>query len=81
MPNDVLRAALHDTADLIADYLADVERHPVLPPVVPGELAARLDGPAPEEPTPIAQILADVEREIVPNVTHWQHPAFFAYFA
>jgi aromatic-L-amino-acid decarboxylase len=81
MPNDVLRAALHETADLIADYLADVERYPVLPPLVPGELAGRLGGAAPEEPAPLAAILADVEREIIPNATHWQHPAFFAYFA
>jgi aromatic-L-amino-acid decarboxylase len=81
MPTDVLRAALHETADLVADYLAHVERYAVLPHVVPGELAARLDRPAPDEPEPLASILADVEREVVPNVTHWQHPAFFAYFA
>jgi aromatic-L-amino-acid decarboxylase len=81
MSTEALRAALHETADLIADYLADVERYAVLPRIAPGELASRLDGPPPEEPAPLATILADVERDIVPNVTHWQHPAFFAYFA
>ena len=81
MPADALRAVLHQTADLVADYLSDVERYAVLPRIAPGELTARLDGPAPEEPDAMEAILADVEREVLPNVTHWQHPAFFAYFA
>jgi aromatic-L-amino-acid/L-tryptophan decarboxylase len=81
MDVESLRAALHASADLIADYLADVERYAVLPRVAPGELTGRLDGPPPEDPTPMDAILADIERDIVPNVTHWQHPGFYAYFA
>lgn len=80
MPPAELRAALHATADIVADYLEDVERYAVLPAVRPGELRGRLDGPPPEAPQPLAGILRDVEAHVVPNVTHWQHPGFFAYF-
>jgi aromatic-L-amino-acid decarboxylase len=80
MPATELRAALHTTADLVADYLEEVEGYAVLPRVRPGELRDRLDGPAPEQPEPLADILADVAAEVVPNVTHWQHPGYFAYF-
>ena len=80
MPGSELRAALHETADLVADYLEHVEEYAVLPPIQPGELTARLDGPPPEEPQPLAQIMRDVEAEVVPNVTHWQSPNNLAYF-
>ena len=80
MPAAELRAALHATADLVADYLERVERYAVLPPVRPGELRDRLDGPPPETPEPLADILRDVEADVVPNVTHWQHPGYLAYF-
>ena len=80
MPAAELRAALHATADLVADYLEDVESFPVLPRLRPGELTERLDRPAPEEPEPLEDILRDVRDDVVPNVTHWQHPGYFAYF-
>ncbi len=80
MPGGALRAALHETADLVADYLERVEEYAVLPPLQPGELTARLDGPPPEEPEPLARIMRDVEAEVVPNVTHWQSPNNLAYF-
>ena len=47
MPVETFRAAAHRVADLMADYLRDVEQYAVLPPVAPGELTARLDGPLP----------------------------------
>ena len=80
MPTTDLRAALHETADLVADYLEDIEGYAVLPPVKPGELRARLDGPPPEEPEPLEDIMRDVAAEVVPNVTHWQSPNNMAYF-
>jgi len=80
MPAAQLRAALRATADLMADYLEEVEGYPVLPAIRPGELAARLDGPPPERPEPLADILRDVRTEVLPNVTHWQHPSYLAYF-
>lgn len=78
---ELFRAAAHGVADLMADYLRDVERFPVLPRVAPGELRARLDGPPPEEPQPLRRILDDYRALVEPNITHWQHPGFLAYFA
>ena len=79
MPVTELRAALHETADLVADYLERIEDYAVLPQVEPGELTVRLGGPPPEEPQPLAQIMRDVAAEVVPNVTHWQSPSNLAY--
>jgi aromatic-L-amino-acid/L-tryptophan decarboxylase len=71
----------HELVDWIADYLAQVERYPVLAQVAPGEIASALPNHAPEEPEPFAAIMADFERVLVPGLTHWNHPSFFAYFA
>jgi aromatic-L-amino-acid decarboxylase len=81
MDPDAFRAAAHEVVDRIADYLRDIERFPVLPPIEPGSIAPRLPTAAPEQPEPLAAILADIDRLVVPNATHWQHPGFFAYFA
>ena len=81
MPAAELRAALHQAADLVADYLEGVEDYAVLPPVKPGELHARLGGPPPEDPEPLAAIMRDVAEQVVPNVTHWQSPNNLADFS
>jgi aromatic-L-amino-acid decarboxylase len=65
----------------IEDYLSEPSRFAVLPPVKPGEIAAALPDHAPEEGEPFERIMADFERIIVPGITHWNHPRFFAYFA
>jgi len=70
----------HEIVDWIADYLADNEEYPVMSRSRPGQIMARLPTEAPEEPEPMAEILADFHREILPGVTHWNHPRFFAYF-
>lgn len=70
----------HELVDWMADYLGRVERLPVRAAVAPGEVADRLPEAPPEEPEPFAAIMADVERIILPGLTHWQHPSFFAYF-
>jgi len=67
--------------DWIADYLADPGRYPVLPSVKPGELIDALPAAGPERGEPMEAIFADFERLIVPAMTHWNHPAFLAYFA
>src|SRR5262245_36835071 len=67
--------------DWIAEYLAGSERYPVLPRVAPGDLQRALPARAPEQGEPFASIFADFERVIVPALTHWNHPGFFAYFA
>lgn len=75
------RVAAHEVVDLMADYLASVERYPVLPAVEPGTIGALFPAEPPEAPEPLAAILADYRRLIEPNATHWQHPGFLAYFA
>jgi aromatic-L-amino-acid decarboxylase len=62
-------------------YYADPLRYPVLSRNRPGELTRALPKSAPEAPEPFEQIFADFERLIVPGITHWNHPRFFAYFA
>jgi aromatic-L-amino-acid decarboxylase len=81
MDPEAFRAAAHRVVDLMADYIAGVERYPVLPPIAPGSVAARLPAAPPEDPEPLDAILADYLAIIEPNATHWQHPGFFAYFA
>jgi aromatic-L-amino-acid decarboxylase len=75
------RRAGHSTVDWIAEYLGDLRRHRVLPSVKPGELVDALPRSAPEHGESFAQILSDFDRVIMPAVTQWNHPAFFAYFA
>jgi aromatic-L-amino-acid decarboxylase len=81
MDPDAFRAAAHEVVDRIADYLRAVEEYPVLPPIEPGSLRPLFPARAPHLPEPIEAILADVDRLVIPNATHWQHPGFFAYFA
>jgi aromatic-L-amino-acid/L-tryptophan decarboxylase len=80
MDVEAFRRAAHEVADLMADYLATVEERPVLPHVAPGEIRAQLPATAPSGPEPLERILADYRAFIEPNITHWQHPGFFAYF-
>jgi aromatic-L-amino-acid/L-tryptophan decarboxylase len=80
MEPEAFRAAAHAVVDLMADYLAGVSRYHVLPQVEPGELRARFPQVPPEEPEPLGRILVDYRTLVEPNVTHWQHPGFFAYF-
>jgi aromatic-L-amino-acid/L-tryptophan decarboxylase len=75
------RVAGHRLVDWIADYLADPGRYPVLARVAPGEIRDALPDAAPESGEPFEVMLADFERVLLPGVTHWNHPGFFAYFA
>src|SRR5687768_510136 len=65
----------------MSDYLEHAERFPVVPRVAPGDVAATLPLEPPVGPESLDAILDDFERLIVPGVTHWNHPGFFAYFA
>src|SRR5215213_4723306 len=81
MSAEDFRAAAHRVVDLMADYLAGVDRQRVLPAIDPGSVARQLPVAPPESAEDLASILADYEALIVPNATHWQSPGFFAYFA
>jgi aromatic-L-amino-acid decarboxylase len=78
---DDFRRQAHRLADWIAEYLDDPTRYPVLSRVRPGEIRGALPQSAPERGEDFDAILADFERVILPGVTHWNHPGFFAYFA
>ena len=67
--------------DWAADYLEGVGSYPVLAEVEPGEVKRRLAEAAPEEGEPFESLFGDFESVVVPGVTHWNHPSFFAYFA
>lgn len=66
--------------DWLADYWAGLEARRVAPTVAPGDVRGALPAAAPEAPESLAAVLADLDRVIVPALTHWQHPGFFAYF-
>ena len=76
-----LRADGHAAIEWAADYLERVGELPVLAPVAPGEIRARLPASAPEDPEPFSAVLRDLDEILLPGVTHWQHPRYFAYFA
>ena len=71
----------HEFVDWIADYFERVPELPVLAAIEPGDLKAQLPDTPPQRGEPMDRILADVDRMIVPALTHWSHPSFFAYFA
>jgi len=66
--------------DWIADYMAGIESYPVRSRVRPGEVRAALPAYPPERGEPFERVLADLDAILLPGVTHWQHPSFFAYF-
>ncbi|MBN8905738.1 MAG: hypothetical protein J0H99_03745, partial [Rhodospirillales bacterium] len=63
-----------------ADYRETLRSRPVRAQSMPGAIAARIEGAAPELPEPMDAIFADLDAIILPGITHWQHPRFFAYF-
>src|SRR5688572_20703594 len=71
----------YQLVDWIADYLEHPDRYPVLSHVEPGQIRDALPSTAPDDPEPFDRIMADFERVLVPGLTHWNHPRFFAYFA
>jgi aromatic-L-amino-acid decarboxylase len=75
------RREAHRVVDWLADYLEHPERYPVLSRVAPGEIRSRLPAHPPEQGEPFDRIFEDFEQVVVPGLTHWNHPGFFAYFA
>jgi aromatic-L-amino-acid decarboxylase len=80
MSSEEFRRHGREVVDWIAGYLDRVESFPVLAPVEPGQIRTSLPAKPPERGETFEAMLADVERLILPGVTHWQSPNFFAYF-
>ena len=81
MPPEEFRRLAHQVADWAADYLAQVGDLPVLARVTPGEVRSALPDSAPETGESLDDVLSDFRDIILPGITHWNHPAFFAYFS
>lgn len=77
---DEFRKHGHGLIDWIADYLETLESRPVTPEVEPGEIRAMLSASAPDGPESMDEILADLDRVVMPGMAHWQHPGWFAFF-
>src|ERR671925_1152052 len=71
----------HAAVDWAADYLERVGELPVLARVRPGDVRRSLPASPPERAESFADVLRDLDEVLLPGITHWQHPGFFAYFA
>jgi aromatic-L-amino-acid decarboxylase len=80
MPPEDFRKYGHQLVDWIADFLANIDDIRVTPVMRPGDLIARLPTSAPGSGESMDTILADVDRLIMPAMTHWNHPSDFSYF-
>jgi aromatic-L-amino-acid/L-tryptophan decarboxylase len=74
-------AAGHEVIDWVARYMREIEQYPVLSRVAPGEVRSHLPASPPALPASWSEIFADFEQYVLPGITHWNHPGFFAYFA
>lgn len=81
MDPEELRRWGHQAVDWVADYLSDVGDYPVVAPVAPGQIRSRLPAAPPARGEPMPRILEDLDTIVLPGLTHWNHPRFFAYFA
>ena len=80
MDAETFRRFGYQLIDWVADYLQEAERYPVLSPLSPGEVRNRLPTGPPLSGEPMEAILKDFQEIILPGITHWNHPRFFAYF-
>src|ERR1700758_2819914 len=80
MPPAEFRRHGHTVIDWIADYYSKIEPSPVLSQSKPGQIRSQLPPAAPQQSEPFDAILRDIENLILPGITHWQSPNFFAFF-
>lgn len=80
MKPDEFRKHAHELVEWMADYLENVENYPVKSLVSPGEIFNKIPGKPPVKSEPFSALMRDFEEIIMPGITHWQNPNFFAYF-
>lgn len=80
MPVNDFREYAHEMADWIADYLGNIENYPVVPDLQPGDIKSKLPNSPPEKGEAFDHIFPDLDKIILPGITHWNHPNFMAYF-
>jgi aromatic-L-amino-acid/L-tryptophan decarboxylase len=80
MELDRFRREAHHLVDWMTEYLRTIESRPVRARTAPGAIEGQLPASAPQHPDDFQAILDDFERIVMPGITHWQHPRFFAYF-
>lgn len=80
MDRNTFRQFGYQFVDWVAEYLEEVEKYPVMSQVKPGEIKAMLPSNPPAQPEPMENIFRDFKKIILPGITHWQHPSWFAYF-
>src|SRR5438128_9305660 len=80
MTPEEFRRRGHEVVDWLAGYFQQIESFPVLSRVEPGQIHGSLPANPPAEGEPFEAMLKDVEKLILPGITHWQSPNFFAYF-
>src|SRR4051812_42959966 len=80
MTPDEFRRRGHEVVEWVADYMERLGDLPIAARVAPGEIRGRLPGAAPEEPESFDALLADLDDVVLPGITHWQSPGWFAYF-
>jgi aromatic-L-amino-acid decarboxylase len=80
MPVDEFRKYGHQFIDWISDYIENIEEYPVLSKTEPGQIKSSLPNQPPQDGEKIDSILKDMDRKIMPGITHWNHPNFMAYF-
>ncbi len=81
MPLEEFRQAGYQLIDWIVEHFGHIDEVPVLPAVEPGEIKRMLPQEPPPEGEAMEKILGDIDRVILPGITHWNHPRFFAYFS
>ncbi len=80
MTTEEFRRFGKELIDWIADYYQNIEQFPVLSQVEPGQIRASLPPSPPKKGQPFDEILCDIDRLVIPGITHWQSPNFFAFF-
>lgn len=80
MTHSEFRQRAHQLADWMADYFENIAQYPVKPAIAPGDIKAQLPDNPPLASEPFDALMADFQSIILPGMTHWSHPQFFAYF-